>query len=65
MHIPLKFEKTLVNLAPWAEQDQLSLRATSVLTPDFLELSRHPLLGWPDSDKTRRTVGPVDARPGC
>jgi hypothetical protein len=64
MHIPLKFEETLVSLAPCVEQDQLSLRATSVLTLDFLELSRHPLLGWPDSDKTRCTVGPAAARPG-
>jgi hypothetical protein len=44
MHIPLKFEETLINLVPWVEHDQLSLRATSVLMPDFLELSRHPLL---------------------
>jgi hypothetical protein len=45
MHIPLKFEETLASLAPWVEQDQLSLKATSALTPDFLELSRYPLLG--------------------
>jgi hypothetical protein len=41
----MKFEETFINLAPWVEQEQLSLMATSALTPDFLELSRHPLLG--------------------
>jgi hypothetical protein len=45
MHIPLKFEETLASLAPWVDQDQLSPKAASVLTLDFLELSHHPLLG--------------------
>jgi hypothetical protein len=44
-YIPLKFEKTLVDLALWVEKDQPFLETTSVLTPDFLELSHHPLLG--------------------
>jgi hypothetical protein len=44
-YIPLKFEKTLVDLALWVEKDQLFLETMSVLKPDSLELSCHPLLG--------------------
>jgi hypothetical protein len=39
-----EFRKTLINLALWVKKDQPFLETTSVLTPDSLELSRHPLL---------------------
>jgi hypothetical protein len=39
-----EFQKTLINLALWVEKDQPFLETTSVLMPDSLELSRHPLL---------------------
>jgi hypothetical protein len=41
----LNFEKNLIDFALLVKKDQLFLETTSVLTPDSLELSRHPLLG--------------------
>jgi hypothetical protein len=40
-----EFQKTLIDLALWIEKDQPFLEITSLLTPDSLEISRHPLLG--------------------